>query len=125
MNRYCFAHQNLRRMKPEAERNDYRTTVSLAVVVWEMAEGLMDAKGFNSNFSAYVADLIRRDKESNSVALLRDAPNSVSASEAAVEAEIAGISGAGNKPRLPGGPVKYTIPAVKRSKRRDGLKRKP
>ena len=44
-------------------REDKRTTVSLAQVVWEMAEKLMEAKGFNDNFSAYVADLIRRDKE--------------------------------------------------------------
>jgi hypothetical protein len=28
-----------------------------------MAEEQMKAKGFNDNFSAYVADLIRRDKE--------------------------------------------------------------
>ena len=44
-------------------RDDYRTTVSLAKVVWKWAEKLMKAKGFNDNFSAYVADLIRHDKE--------------------------------------------------------------
>jgi hypothetical protein len=44
-------------------RKDKRTTVSLAWVVWEMAEEMMREKGFNENFSAYVADLIRRDKE--------------------------------------------------------------
>jgi len=45
------------------ERNDKRTTISLAVVVWEKAEFLMQHKGFNQNFSAYVADLVRRDYE--------------------------------------------------------------
>ena len=44
-------------------RSDKRTTVSLASVVWQMAEELMETKGFNDNFSAYVADLIRRDQE--------------------------------------------------------------
>ena len=45
------------------KRSDKRTTVSLAEVVWKMAEETMDAKGYNGNFSAYVAELIRRDKE--------------------------------------------------------------
>lgn len=47
-------------------RADKRTTVSLAEVIWKMAEKQMEAKGFNYNFSAYVADLIRRDKERES-----------------------------------------------------------
>ncbi len=41
----------------------HRTTITLADVVWEMAAELMKLKGFNNNFSSYVADLIRRDKE--------------------------------------------------------------
>ena len=45
------------------KRDDKRTTISLAQVVWGMAEEMMAAKGFNDNFSAYVADLVRRDKE--------------------------------------------------------------
>jgi hypothetical protein len=44
-------------------RNDKRVTVSLAKIIWKTAENLMDLKGFNGNFSAYVADLIRRDQE--------------------------------------------------------------
>jgi non-homologous end joining protein Ku len=44
-------------------RQDKRTTISLAQVVWDMAEEMMEKKGFNDNFSAYIADLIRRDKE--------------------------------------------------------------
>jgi hypothetical protein len=48
---------------PKKTRSDKRTTVSLARVVWDLAEEQMKAKGFNDNFSAYVADLIRRDKE--------------------------------------------------------------
>ena len=49
--------------RPMSERKDKRTTVSLADVVWKMAEEQMAAKGFNDNFSSYIADLIRRDKE--------------------------------------------------------------
>jgi hypothetical protein len=37
--------------------------VSLAKVVWDIAKEMMESKGFNDNFSAYVADLVRRDKE--------------------------------------------------------------
>lgn len=48
---------------PKKTRSDKRTTVSLARVVWDTAEEQMKAKGFNDSFSAYVADLIRRDKE--------------------------------------------------------------
>jgi hypothetical protein len=46
-----------------SNRTDIRTTVALAEVVWKMAEKMMEAKGFNKNFSSYVADLIRRDRE--------------------------------------------------------------
>ena len=42
---------------------DRRKTVSLAKVVWDMANQNMKDRGFNDNFSAYIADLIRRDKE--------------------------------------------------------------
>jgi len=45
------------------KREDKRTTVSLAPVLWVMAEAQMERKGFNNNFSSYVADLIRRDHE--------------------------------------------------------------
>ena len=44
------------------KRKDKRTTVSLAPVLWVMAEAQMERKGFNNNFSSYVADLIRRDQ---------------------------------------------------------------
>ncbi len=40
-----------------------RTSISLAYVVWEMAHKNMKALGYNQNFSAYVAALIRRDRE--------------------------------------------------------------
>lgn len=35
----------------------------LAPVIAEIADQMMDRRGFNNNFSAYVADLIRRDQE--------------------------------------------------------------
>lgn len=53
------------------KRSDRRTTISLARVVWDMAIEMMDAKGFNDNFSAYVADLTRRDHETHAEASLR------------------------------------------------------
>lgn len=64
----------------------FRTTVSMANVVWEMALEMMKLKGFNENFSAYVADLIRRDKER----LAGGLPGSSSALEQIVRAEIVG-----------------------------------
>ena len=45
------------------ERTDVRTTVSLAGVIYDKARKQMAAGGFNDNFSAYVADLIRRSDE--------------------------------------------------------------
>jgi hypothetical protein len=44
-------------------RKDKRTSISLAQVVWDWAMEMMEAKGYNDNISAYIADLIRRDKE--------------------------------------------------------------
>ena len=51
--------------KPAAEEavSTTRTTVILAKVIQGMAEQMMKERGFNNNFSAYIADLIRRDKE--------------------------------------------------------------
>lgn len=39
-----------------------RTTVSLAKVIWDIAVENMASRGFNDNFSACVADLIRQDQ---------------------------------------------------------------
>jgi hypothetical protein len=40
-----------------------KKSISLSIVVAEWADGLALKKGFGSNYSAYIADLIRRDKE--------------------------------------------------------------
>ena len=40
-----------------------KKSISLSIVVAEWADGLASKKGFGSNYSAYIADLIRRDKE--------------------------------------------------------------
>ena len=40
-----------------------KTAISLTPVVLNWAKALAEEKGFGSNFSAYVADLIRRDQE--------------------------------------------------------------
>lgn len=45
------------------ERTDVRTTVSLDKVVWQMAERVMAQRGYNKDFSAFIADLIRRDRD--------------------------------------------------------------
>jgi len=43
--------------------NAKRTTVILDQLVWALAEENMRLRGYNRNFSAYIADLIRRDLE--------------------------------------------------------------
>jgi hypothetical protein len=40
-----------------------KKSISLSIVVAEWADGLAAKKGFGSNYSAYIADLIRRDRE--------------------------------------------------------------
>jgi hypothetical protein len=40
-----------------------KKSISLSIVVAGWAETLAMKKGFGSNYSAYIADLIRRDKE--------------------------------------------------------------
>jgi len=40
-----------------------KKSISLSRVVSVWADGLAAKKGFGTNFSAYIADLIRRDKE--------------------------------------------------------------
>ena len=40
-----------------------KKSISLSKVVSGWADRLAAAKGFDSNFSAYIADLIRRDKD--------------------------------------------------------------
>lgn len=42
---------------------DSRKTISIAKVIMDWAEEMMLAQGFNKNFSAYVAHLIREDKK--------------------------------------------------------------
>lgn len=49
--------------KTPKKRRDKRITISLAQVVMTMAVENMEERGFNENFSAYIADLIRRDRE--------------------------------------------------------------
>lgn len=45
-----------------AKREDVRTTVSLHPALNQMAEELMESRGYN-NFSALVADLIRQERD--------------------------------------------------------------
>jgi hypothetical protein len=54
--------KNRKRSKP-APPGSVRTTIMLAKVIYEAADRLMDQQGYNGNFSAYVAALIRRDRE--------------------------------------------------------------
>lgn len=48
--------------KTKVKSSANRTTISLTPLVWEWARAAMSKKGYN-NFTAYVADLIRRDRE--------------------------------------------------------------
>lgn len=57
-----------------SERGDKRTGICLDLVVWQIAEDMMRRRGFNKNFSAYVADLIRRDQERAELAKPRPVP---------------------------------------------------
>ena len=49
-----------------------KTAISLNSVVLGWAKTLAEEKGFGSNFSAYVADLIRRDREHAEAGKSRD-----------------------------------------------------
>jgi hypothetical protein len=44
-----------------------KKSISLSIVVAEWADALAAKKGFGSNYSAYIADLIRRDQERDNV----------------------------------------------------------
>lgn len=64
------------------ENESFRTTVSLSGVVQQWADELMAAGGYNSNFGAFVAALVRDEKrrresaavELNDAARLNSAP---------------------------------------------------
>lgn len=45
------------------QKKGRRVTISLSALVNEWAEEMCAKRGFEDNFSAYVADLIRRDKD--------------------------------------------------------------
>ena len=40
-----------------------KKSISLSIIVAEWADALAAKKGFGSNYSAYIADLIRRDRD--------------------------------------------------------------
>jgi len=52
----------MKKKKPLNGQRVVKTSISLSVLVNQWAEELSAAKGFE-NFSAYIADLIRRDRE--------------------------------------------------------------
>jgi hypothetical protein len=47
----------------KSESTVVKKSISLSKVVSEWADELSQKKGFGSNFSAYIADLIRRDRD--------------------------------------------------------------
>jgi hypothetical protein len=65
-----------------------KRSISLSRVVSDWAESLADAKGFGTNFSAYIADLIRRDKEREDQLKLTSQGSESSSLKAIAEAEI-------------------------------------
>jgi hypothetical protein len=67
-----------------------KKSISLSRVVSLWADRLAAAKGFDSNFSAYIADLIRRDKErEDQLRLLTPGVSEVSSQKEIAEFEIA------------------------------------
>lgn len=49
--------------QPRRKSETEKLSVSLSKTVYSWAVELADKKGFDTNFSAYIADLIRRDRE--------------------------------------------------------------
>ncbi len=49
--------------QPRRKSQTEKLSVSLSKTVVSWAVELADKKGFDTNFSAYIADLIRRDRE--------------------------------------------------------------
>lgn len=52
-----------RKRKKTGAREEWRTTVSFAGVVRETMEQNMELGGYNNNVSAYLAQLVRNDRE--------------------------------------------------------------
>lgn len=52
-----------KRAKAKAVPEAKRTSVMVADVIWQAAHVMMERKGYNKNFSQYVADLIREDRK--------------------------------------------------------------
>jgi len=50
-------------MKKKSSHKTVKTSISLSEIVYAWAEELAANKGFANNFSAYIADLIRKDKD--------------------------------------------------------------
>jgi len=103
---------------PRTQPEDRRTTITVSPVVWVMAEEMMAAKGFSHNFSSYVCDLIRRDKERHAAqapvapaAPANSAPDVSAVVAAAVEASVREL-----KRQQPDAPSKFppTTPATRR-----------
>lgn len=49
--------------RPRSKPESAKLSVSLSKTVYGWAVELAEKKGFDTNFSAYIADLIRRDQE--------------------------------------------------------------
>jgi predicted alternative tryptophan synthase beta-subunit len=58
-----------------------KKSISLSLIVSEWADALALKKGFGSNYSAYIADLIRRDKERDEEAQFVQASSETSSSK--------------------------------------------
>lgn len=61
-------------MRKQRKPPSIRTTISLAKVVDDLAQEMMEIRGFNGNFSNYIADLVRRDKERLDAATAAQSP---------------------------------------------------
>lgn len=81
-----------------------KTSISLPGPLWAFAQARADAEGFNS-VSAYIADLIRRDREAQGL----NSPNVAALGHAAAAAALSEVAGESKPPPSPGG--KQSSPA--------------
>ena len=66
---FCYQVVFSLKLMKVVNNNTVKASVSFSKTVAEWADELAKRKGFEKNFSAYIADLIRRDKECDGIKL--------------------------------------------------------
>ena len=65
-----------------------KRSISMSRLVSDWADALANSKGFGSNFSAYIADLVRRDRERENELKLASPGRDTNSLKEAAEIEI-------------------------------------